>query len=58
MLSRKLKKQNLKLCFSFNQASLLDPKNKEILQLKKQLNEKIQQHDHATAKAMGKMFQK
>ncbi len=48
----------LKLCFSFNQASLLDPKNKEILQLKKQLNEKIQQHDHATAKAMGKMFQK
>ncbi|CAB3999198.1 peptidyl-prolyl cis-trans isomerase FKBP62-like [Paramuricea clavata] len=37
-------------------ALLLDPKNREVLQLKKQLSEKIQLHDQATAKAMGKMF--
>jgi hypothetical protein len=43
--------------FFFNQALLLDPKNREVLQLKKQLSEKIQLHDQATAKAMGKMFQ-
>ena len=43
--------------FDIKKALLLDPKNRELLQLTKQLDEKIHLHDQATAKAMGKMFQ-
>lgn len=42
----------------FSQALLIEPKNKEVIQLKEQLSEKIQQHNQITARAMEKMFQK
>ncbi|XP_028396977.1 peptidyl-prolyl cis-trans isomerase FKBP62-like isoform X2 [Dendronephthya gigantea] len=40
-----------------NTALDLEPKNKEVTLLQNQLNQKRQQHDQVTARAMGKMFQ-
>ena len=54
---RELSSRKVNCVILFYKALLFDPKNRELLQLNKQLDEKIHLHDQATAKAMGKMFQ-